>query len=45
MESLCNNQKEPSTFFYVIKAVDFFNERPYFAVRSNIHTGQDCRSA
>ena len=26
MDSLCNNQKEP-TFFFIIKAANFFNER------------------
>ena len=28
MEGLCNNQKERTTFFFIIKAVNFFNERP-----------------
>ena len=28
MEGLCNNQKERARFFFIIKAVNFFNERP-----------------
>ena len=28
MESLYNNQKGPTIFFFIIKAVNFFNEHP-----------------
>ena len=28
MASLCSSQKDPTTFFFIIKAVNFFNEHP-----------------
>ena len=28
MEGLCKNQKERARFFFIIKAVNFFNEHP-----------------
>ena len=27
MKSICNNQKEARKYFFIIKAVNFFNER------------------
>ena len=32
---VCNNEKEPRTFFFIIKAVNFFNECPCICSISN----------
>ena len=45
MESLYNNQKKPTAFFFITKVVNFVNERPCICSISSIHIGQDCRYA
>ena len=35
MKSLCNNQKERKTYFFITKAVNFFNEHPFICFISS----------